>query len=89
MKTIKTTYIRSAFLLAVIVMIIFSAACQKKNPLSSWTDNAQAKNDLIWMAAFLTKEPAWNSASRSAAENAAMVSKQIPDPSNWGLISTR
>ena len=36
-----------------------------------------------------TREPAWSSASRSAPESAATVSKQIPAPSNWGSISTR
>ena len=69
MKTIKTTYIRAVFVLAVIIMMIFSAACQKKkgfvdaessgtgeNLLSSWTNNAQAKNDLMDYLSDISKE---------------------------------
>ncbi len=71
MKTIKTTYIRIASVLAVmlIVIMIVYAAGQKKqgaagaessgkseNLLSSWTDNAQAKKDLTDYLAAISDE---------------------------------
>ena len=69
MKTKKTACMRNAFLLLMIIAVILSAACQKKqepveaessekveNLLSSWTDNAQAKTDLLDYLAAISDE---------------------------------
>ena len=71
MKTIKTTYIRIASVLAVIlivIMIIYAAGQNRQdsagaessgtgeNLLSSWTDSAQAKKDLTDYLAAISDE---------------------------------
>ena len=69
MKIIKTTYMRPAFLSLVIMVIFLSTACHNKqdsvkaepsetveNPLSSWTDSAQAKTDLMDYLAAISDE---------------------------------
>ena len=65
MKTRKRECLRKAFLLVVMIMMVFSVACQKKqegssgtgeNRLSSWTENAKAKKELMDYLAVISDE---------------------------------